>query len=198
MKQRCLQSLFPSPSQALAMSLLDTHLITCCMGNILLSLWISCLDYWETTPVTHGVCRKMVKKDDRSIQDRKQSPTMIKKQWVWSSSQEIKYWFGTWVSEVDLVNHTLTGRRKSVVKEQIFDNPVYVIHPEGDPNARNRNIHRNLLLLVNDLPVKGPTQSADTALTPLGKLKNPHQRTSSADNNVISDTDDEDEWTRGY
>lgn len=34
-----------------------------------------------------------------------------------------------------------------VVKEQISDNPVYVIHPEEDPNTRSRTIHRNLLLL---------------------------------------------------
>ena len=82
-----------------------------------------------------------------------------------------------------------------VVKEQISDNPVYVIHPEGDPSARNRNIHRNVLLLVNDLPVKGPAQSA---LTPPQRQKQPQKRASPTNNDVMSDTDDEDDGTGGY
>ncbi len=84
-----------------------------------------------------------------------------------------------------------------MVKEQISENPVYVIHPEGDPGARNRTVHRNLLLLVNDLPVDGPTQPTDTALIPPQRQKQPQQRAESADNNM-TDTDDEDEGTGGY
>lgn len=57
-------------------------------------------------------------------------------------------------------------KKMYVVKKQISDNPVYVVHPEGDPNARHRTIQRNLLLLVNNLPVESPTQSADTVLAP--------------------------------
>lgn len=85
-----------------------------------------------------------------------------------------------------------------VVKEQISDNPVYVIHPEGEPKARNRTIHRNLLLLVNDLPVEGPAQSADMVVTPPQRQKQLQQRASSADNDGTPDTGDEDEWTGGY
>lgn len=93
--------------------------------------------------------------------------------------------------------HSYWEKRIYVVKEQISDNPVYVIHPEGDPNARNRTIHRNFLLLVNDLPVESPVQSADTVLTPRQRQKQPQQRASSADSDGIPDTDD-DEWTGGY
>lgn len=40
-----------------------------------------------------------------------------------------------------------------VVRDQVSDNQVYVIHPEGNGQGRTRTLHRNLLLLVNDLPV---------------------------------------------
>ncbi len=90
-------------------------------------------------------------------------------------------------------------KRIYVVKEQISDNPVYVIHPEGDPSARNRTIHRNLLLLVNDLPVESSTQPADSVVAPRQRRRQPRRRTSSADNNETPDTDnDDDEWTGGY
>lgn len=67
--------------------------------------------------------------------------------------------------------HTYWEKRIFVVKEQISDNQVYVIHPEGDPNTRNRTIHRNLLLLVNDLPVENPVQPADLVVTPRHRQK---------------------------
>lgn len=89
-------------------------------------------------------------------------------------------------------------KRIYVVKEQISDNPVYVIHAEGDPNARNRTIHRNLLLLVNDLPVENPAQPTDLVITPRQGQKQPQQSVNPADKDGISDTDDEDEWTGGY
>ncbi len=44
-----------------------------------------------------------------------------------------------------------------VVKEQVSDNPVYVIHPENNDCGKTRTLHQNLLLLVNDLPVEVPT-----------------------------------------
>lgn len=42
-----------------------------------------------------------------------------------------------------------------VVKEQVGDNPVYIVSPESGEH-RSRTLHRNLLLLVNDLPVDPP------------------------------------------
>lgn len=49
-----------------------------------------------------------------------------------------------------------------IVKEQVSDNPVVVIHSEGEPNARHRTLHRNVLLLVNDLPIESPAQPANS------------------------------------
>ncbi|KAI7808142.1 hypothetical protein IRJ41_017324 [Triplophysa rosa] len=44
-----------------------------------------------------------------------------------------------------------------VVKEQVSNNPVYVIYPENSDRGKTRTLHRNLLLLVNDLPVEAPS-----------------------------------------
>ncbi len=49
-----------------------------------------------------------------------------------------------------------------VVKEQVSDNPVYVIHPENNDRGKTRTLHRNLLLLVNDLTVEVPTTTPGT------------------------------------
>ncbi|KAI2645563.1 Retrovirus-related Pol polyprotein [Labeo rohita] len=46
-----------------------------------------------------------------------------------------------------------------VVKKQVSDNPVYVVCPENGGNRKTRTLHRNLLLLVNDLPVEAPPKS---------------------------------------
>ncbi|RXN21780.1 Retrovirus-related Pol poly from transposon [Labeo rohita] len=46
-----------------------------------------------------------------------------------------------------------------VVKEQVSDIPVYVVCPENGGNRKTRTLHRNLLLLVNDLPVETPPKS---------------------------------------
>ncbi len=46
-----------------------------------------------------------------------------------------------------------------VVKEQVSNNPVNVIYPENSDRGKTRTLHRNLLLLVNDLPVEAPAST---------------------------------------
>ncbi|KAK3516314.1 hypothetical protein QTP70_009370 [Hemibagrus guttatus] len=46
-----------------------------------------------------------------------------------------------------------------VVKEQVSNNPVYVIYPENSDRGKTRTLHQNLLLLVNDLPVEAPAKT---------------------------------------
>lgn len=54
-----------------------------------------------------------------------------------------------------------------VVKEQISDNPVYVIYHRG----RSKTLHRNLLLLSNDLPVQFPQQPTKPTSQPAKKTR---------------------------
>lgn len=89
-------------------------------------------------------------------------------------------------------------KRIYVVKEQVSDNPVYVIHPEGDNKGKTRTLHRNLLLLVNDLPVEFPPQ-------PTKPTSKPSQRQGKVRVNDVRDqtiraetSDSDDESAGGY
>ncbi|CAI5636989.1 unnamed protein product [Oreochromis niloticus] len=85
--------------------------------------------------------------------------------------------------------------RKYVVKEQVSDNPVYVVHPEGNDQGRTRTLHRNLLLLVNDLPVEFPPQPTKLTLRSTHKQTNDRvrgkDREGRIENAETSDSDDD-------
>lgn len=49
-----------------------------------------------------------------------------------------------------------------MVKGQVSNNPVYVVYPENGNSNKTRTLHRNLLVLVNDLPVEAPTMTAQS------------------------------------
>lgn len=51
-----------------------------------------------------------------------------------------------------------------VVKGQVANNPVYVVTPESGDQKKARTLHRNLLLLVNDLPVRTQPHSIKPVL----------------------------------
>lgn len=59
-----------------------------------------------------------------------------------------------------------------VVKERIGDGPVYQVYPEssgGQDPGMIRTLHRNLLHLVNDLPVEPSSLGADESCRPKGR-----------------------------
>lgn len=72
--------------------------------------------------------------------------------------------------------HSYWEKKIYLVKEQVMDNPVYVVHPEGGDEQRTRVLHRNLLLL--DLPVEAPSDPVKT--TPKRQTKQRHSQSSHA------------------
>ena len=89
-------------------------------------------------------------------------------------------------------------KRIYVVKEQVSDNPVYVVHPESDAKGKTRTLHRNLLLLVNDLPVEFPPQLVKPTPKPSQKQGSHPKRQRDVRDQNAETSDSEDESTGGY
>ncbi|CAI5669490.1 unnamed protein product [Oreochromis niloticus] len=87
-----------------------------------------------------------------------------------------------------------------VVKEQVSDNPVYVVHPEGNDQGRTRTLHRNLLLLVNDLPVEFPPRLTKPTLRSTHKQTNVRVRGKDREGRIenAETSDSDDDLGRGY
>ncbi|KAG8000991.1 hypothetical protein GBF38_018384, partial [Nibea albiflora] len=86
-----------------------------------------------------------------------------------------------------------------VVKEQIADNPVYIVHSETGDKRKTRVLHRNLLLVVNDLPVEAPQQRLKHA--PKIQIRSSHDRLCDKDRRKQgsgTSCSDSDESTAGY
>lgn len=87
-----------------------------------------------------------------------------------------------------------------MVREQVSDNPVYVIHPEGDDQGRTRTLHRNLLLLVNELPMEISQPTAEPTSTSKQRQTTARARVKGSRNQTenVETSDSDDDLGSGY
>lgn len=75
-----------------------------------------------------------------------------------------------------------------IVKEQLNDSPVYRVSPEND-TSKIRTLHRNLLHLVNDLPVDLPVPSPVLEMPPAARKGNNRKTRSKTKRDTSSNSD---------
>ncbi len=78
-----------------------------------------------------------------------------------------------------------------IVERQLGENPVYVVSPETGNKQKSRTLHRNLLLLVNDLPVD--VTPSDTRPIPEKRTHNRQNQDRMTDTQRQADTSDDSE-----
>lgn len=78
-----------------------------------------------------------------------------------------------------------------IVERQLAENPVYIVCPETGDKKKSRTLHRNLLLLVNDLPVD--VTPSDTRSIPEKKTHNRQNQERMTDTQRRADTSDDSE-----
>lgn len=88
-----------------------------------------------------------------------------------------------------------------IVKSQVAESPVYVVCPETGDKQKSRTLHRNLLLLVNDLPVD--VTPPDARLIPGKKTNHRQKQDRMADTQRQADASDseddsDDDYGSGY
>ncbi|KAJ7992475.1 hypothetical protein DPEC_G00279070 [Dallia pectoralis] len=93
-------------------------------------------------------------------------------------------------------------KKMYIVERQLAENPVYVVCPETGDKQKSRTLHRNLLLLVNDLPVDAtPSDSRPIPEKKTQNRRNQERITDTqmqADASDYSEDDSDDDSGSGY
>ncbi len=79
------------------------------------------------------------------------------------------------------------------------DNPVYIVYRENGESRKTKTLHRNLSLLVNDLPVEAPAMTPASMGPERKKKSERHTKSNNVDNEDSDMADsDEESSVKGY